>query len=146
MKSQAPRSPAKAQVNGIVRYHRTEFPNLDQIPIKTMHHYKLTFLDRDDVHVDAEDMFDAMRQVPNHSLIGCEEIDVITGKTLAGIYKPPRTSEEQAQLLDQLILELQMLPAESPNREFLRGRLYGLQMAYLDDWECILNDDPRGDK
>ena len=144
MRSQAPRSPAKARINGIVRCHRTGFPNLDQIPTKTMHHYKLTFLDRDDVHIDVEDMLDAMKQVPNHSLIGCEEIDVITGKTLGGIYKQPRNSEERAQLLNQVILELQMLPAESPNREFLRGKLYGLQMAYLDDWECIMNDDPRG--
>jgi len=90
-----------------------------------MHHYKLIFLDRHDVHIDAEDMLDAMKQVPNHSLIGCEEIDVTTGKTLGGIYKQPRNSEEQAQLLNQVILELQMLPAGSPNREFLRGKLYG---------------------
>jgi hypothetical protein len=142
MRSRAPRSPAKAWINGIVRYHSTGSPNLDQIPIKTMHHYKLTFLDRDDVHIDAEDMWDAMKQVPNHSLIGCEEIDVTTGKTLGGIYKQPRTHEERVQLLNQVTLELQMLPAESPNREFLRGKLYGLQMAYLDDWECIMNDDP----
>jgi hypothetical protein len=107
-----------------------------------MYHYKLTFSDRDDVHIDAEDMWDAMKQVPNHSLIGCEEIDVTTGKTLGGIYKQPRTHEERVQLLNQVTLELQMLPAESPNREFLRGKLYGLQMAYLDDWECIMNDDP----
>jgi hypothetical protein len=125
MKSQAPRGPAKARINGIVRCHRTGFPNLDQIPIKTMHHYKLTFLDRDDVHIDAEDMLDAMKQVPNHSLIGCEKTDVITGKTLGGIYKQPRNSEERAQLLNQVILECRCYPQRVPTESFCEASCMG---------------------
>jgi hypothetical protein len=106
-----------------------------------MNHYKLTFLDRDDVHIDAEEMRDAIEQVPNHSLIGCEEIDVTTGQTLGGIYQRPRNFEEIQHLLYQVVREIRTLPAESPNREFLRGKLAGLSMAYFDDWQYLQHDD-----
>jgi hypothetical protein len=109
---------------------------------KSMEHYKLIFLDRDDVYLDAEDMVAAMEQVPNQTLIGCEEIDD-NGKTLGGIYQQPRNYEETVQLMNGVILELRMLPKDSPHREFLRGKLYGLQMALFADWECINAYDDR---
>jgi hypothetical protein len=99
-----------------------------------MDHYKMTFLDRDDIHVEAEDMMDAIDRVPAHAndmMISCEEMDS-NGRIVCGIYQRPRNENEEDQLLYALGRELRMLPADDPNREFLRGK---------DDLLCRLGTD-----
>ena len=104
-----------------------------------MTHFKLTFSDRDDVHVEAEDMPDATEEHGNFpGSIGVEEIDD-AGKILSGIYRRPRNAEEQLDLITKLILELRVPPAENPDRAFLQGKLFGLSMAYLDIYQRARN-------